>query len=213
MAPGEGGGGGAPGGGGGGGGGGLSRPGSAGAASTASTTKSMTSMAAGMASVPPPPVGPLTVRHVAAGGGRPLSASQASANKAAASKQALIRRPSTPLVHLSVHGEAPAGPSGDGTPPPPPPPLRGGPSSKDYGHEHGVLLAVDVSLAAASTAAPLAQLERTRGGFRPDGTRTTAGPTPGEEELLLKRPGSAAGGDATRAIRKSVSASGLLRHE
>jgi hypothetical protein len=85
------------------------------------------------------------------------------------------------------------------------------PAGPSYGHDHQVLKAVDESIASVSAAATPAQLHVARGAFRPDGCRTAAGPTPGEEELLLKRPGIASGD--VKAIKKSVSASGLLRHE
>lgn len=211
-----------------------SRPGSASRGSSMGSSRPGSAVGgAGVSKVvvEPPHVGPLTVRlH---GDGRTSNGAQ----HARGGKQGVLRAAPQVQLPASLFGEHSAVPSPFG---------EGGGGSRKGGGEGGggsrnsggapaavilhgpaysaeqqVLRTINESLVAATTAAPLAQLSASRDAFQPGVARTTAGPSPGELDLLLQRPGSATssssvvvGGGSSRnaAMKTSVSASGLLAH-
>lgn len=174
----------------------TSRPGSAAGSRPTSATSARstarranaagnTIIPAGMISVEAPSVGPLTVRMLA--DGRPPSGGHS-------------RNPHAKLKGSASLGQLPESIFGEHA--------QGGSYSSGQAmmEQREVMHTISESLASASTAAPPHHLDSQRDAFLPN--RPTSQPSPGEQELLMQRPSSG----SSRAIKKTISASGLLAH-
>ena len=143
---------------------------------------------AGMISAEPPSVGPLTVRMLA--DGRPPSGGHTRHPTKLKGSTSLLE--AVPARGTAVFGEHAQG--------------GGYSSGQASAEQREVMHTISESLMSASTAAPPPQLHSQRDAFLP--CRPTSQPSPGEQELLMQRPSSG----NSRAIKKTISASGLLAH-